>query len=149
VPEHYLTLSKSDQSEVLEQARERTGRPAHLLEKDVWVVWTLGVLFEGSLAADLTFKGGNTLANRPEVSAHKLRRWLARTVTPNPVEYPDSGQYLASVQVTSQQNAHPNGPSPRANRHPEKLRKIYLPCGQTGCRTGLVQQTVQIVASTI
>ena len=60
--EHYFALSKEDQNEVLEQARAKTGRPAHLLEKDLWVVWTLGVLFESPFAADLTFgvRGGQS-----------------------------------------------------------------------------------------
>jgi predicted nucleotidyltransferase component of viral defense system len=62
VPEHYFALSKEDQGEVLEQARERTGSPTHLLEKDAWVVWTLGALFESTLAAHLTFKGGTSLS---------------------------------------------------------------------------------------
>jgi hypothetical protein len=62
VAEHYFALSKEDQGEVLEQAREKTGRPTHLLEKDVWVVWTLSSLFESTLAADLTFKGGTSLS---------------------------------------------------------------------------------------
>ena len=48
--EGYFSLSKQDQGEVLEQAREKTGRPTHLLEKDVWVVWTLGALFDSALA---------------------------------------------------------------------------------------------------
>ncbi|WP_137921818.1 nucleotidyl transferase AbiEii/AbiGii toxin family protein [Hydrogenophaga sp. 2FB] len=61
-PERYFALSKDDQGEVLEQARENTGRPTHLLEKDVWVVWTLGALFESAFAADLTFKGGTSLS---------------------------------------------------------------------------------------
>lgn len=60
--EHYFALSKQDRGEVLEQAREKTGRPTHLLEKDVWVVWTLGALFESKLAVDLTFKGGTSLS---------------------------------------------------------------------------------------
>jgi len=62
VAEHYFALSKEDQGEVLEQARAKTGRPTHLLEKDVWVVWTLGALFKSPLAADLTFKGGTSLS---------------------------------------------------------------------------------------
>jgi hypothetical protein len=62
VAEHYFALSKEDQGEVLEQAREKTGRPSHLLEKDVWVVWTLGALFESAPAPDLTFKGGTSLS---------------------------------------------------------------------------------------
>src|SRR5690606_35307648 len=39
-----------------------TGRPAHLLEKDIWVVWALRTLFESPLSADLTFKGGTSLS---------------------------------------------------------------------------------------
>lgn len=60
--ERYFALSTEDRSEVLELAREKTGRPTHLLEKDVWVVWSLGVLFESPLGADLTFKGGTSLS---------------------------------------------------------------------------------------
>lgn len=60
--EHYFTLSKNDQEQVLEQARENTGRPTHLLEKDAWVVWTLDALFKSQLAPDLTFKGGTSLS---------------------------------------------------------------------------------------
>jgi hypothetical protein len=47
----------------LEYARDQTGRPAHLLEKDVWVVWTLRALFASPpLSTDLTFKGGTSLS---------------------------------------------------------------------------------------
>ena len=60
--ERFFTLSTEDQREVLEQARARTDRPTHLLEKDVWVVWALGALFDSPLAADLTFKGGTSLS---------------------------------------------------------------------------------------
>jgi hypothetical protein len=60
--ESFLALAREDQREVLEQVRARTGRPSHLLEKDVWVVWALGALFDSPLAADLTFKGGTSLS---------------------------------------------------------------------------------------
>jgi hypothetical protein len=60
--EWILSLEREDQSEVLEQVRAKTGRPIYLLEKDVWVVWALGTLFESPLAADLTFKGGTSLS---------------------------------------------------------------------------------------
>lgn len=60
--EPYFALSDEDRAEVLELGRERTGRPAHLLEKDVWVVWTLGALFGSPVGADLTFKGGTSLS---------------------------------------------------------------------------------------
>lgn len=60
--EHFLALGRDDQREVLEQVRARIDRPTHPLEKDVWVVWALGALFDSPLAADLTFKGGTSLS---------------------------------------------------------------------------------------
>jgi Nucleotidyl transferase AbiEii toxin, Type IV TA system len=62
VVEQFMALGRADQAEVLEVAREKTGRPTHLLEKDVWVVWLLGTLFSSPIAADLTFKGGTSLS---------------------------------------------------------------------------------------
>lgn len=62
VAESFFALSTDDRREVLELARERTGRSAHLLEKDVWVVWALNALFKSPLASDLTFKGGTSLS---------------------------------------------------------------------------------------
>jgi len=60
--ESYFSLGRQDQGEALEAVRALTGRPAHLLEKDAWVVWTLGALFESELGAALTFKGGTSLS---------------------------------------------------------------------------------------
>lgn len=65
--EPFLALGRDDQGEVLEQARAMTGRPPHLLEKDVWVVWALGALFGSPLAAGLTFKGGTSLSKAYKV----------------------------------------------------------------------------------
>jgi hypothetical protein len=67
VAEHFFALSRADQREVLEQARAQTGRPTHLLEKDVWVVWALAALFKSPLAADLTFKGGTSLSKAYQI----------------------------------------------------------------------------------
>ena len=39
-----------------------SGRPAYLLEKDVWVVWSLATLFSGPLGVPLVFKGGTSLS---------------------------------------------------------------------------------------
>lgn len=60
--ESWFALSPADQSEALEVAAARSGRPAHLLEKDVWVVWTLGAIYDSALAPALTFKGGTSLS---------------------------------------------------------------------------------------
>ncbi|CCV12826.1 hypothetical protein MESS4_50073 [Mesorhizobium sp. STM 4661] len=37
----FLHLPIEDRREALGVAADRSGRPAHLLEKDVWVVWAL------------------------------------------------------------------------------------------------------------
>ena len=37
----FFTLPRDDQREALLAAAARSGRPPHLLEKDVWVVWAL------------------------------------------------------------------------------------------------------------
>ena len=62
--ESWFSLSRHDQLEALEFAAARTGRPAHLLEKDIWVVWVLSAIYESDLASKLTFKGGTSLGER-------------------------------------------------------------------------------------
>ena len=58
----FQDLSPEDRRDALEVA-ERTGSyRAHLLEKDVWVVATLGVLFDAPFAGHLIFKGGTSLS---------------------------------------------------------------------------------------
>jgi predicted nucleotidyltransferase component of viral defense system len=57
-----FALSRADQREALLVAAERAGRPAHLLEKDIWVVWALEHLFDGPHAGHLVFKGGTSLS---------------------------------------------------------------------------------------
>ena len=58
----FFALSREDQREVLLTAAERSARPMHLLEKDVWVVWALRHLFAGPHAQHLVFKGGTSLS---------------------------------------------------------------------------------------
>lgn len=65
--ESFFALSRDDQREVLEQVRAKTDRPTHLLEKDVWIVWTLGALFDSPLADHLTLKGGTSLSKAYKV----------------------------------------------------------------------------------
>ena len=47
----FLLLPAEDRREALSVAADRSGRPAHLLEKDVWVVWALATLY-GSLLGE-------------------------------------------------------------------------------------------------
>ena len=62
MPESWFELSSADQSEALEVAAGRSGRPAHLLEKDIWVVWALSAMYDSPLGDSLTFKGGTSLS---------------------------------------------------------------------------------------
>ena len=60
--EPWFRLSRQDQTEALEVAAAQTGRPAHLLEKDIWVVWVLSAIYSSPLSKTLTFKGGTSLS---------------------------------------------------------------------------------------
>jgi nucleotidyltransferase AbiEii toxin of type IV toxin-antitoxin system len=60
--ESYFALSSTDRKEALAVAASKSGRPIHILEKDVWVVWTLSALFRSPFAQHLIFKGGTSLS---------------------------------------------------------------------------------------
>ena len=55
-------LSAEDKRRALQVARNLSGRRAHLLEKDIWVVQTLDVLFDAPFGTDIVFKGGTSLS---------------------------------------------------------------------------------------
>lgn len=58
----FLLLPVADRREALNFAADQSGRPAHLLEKDVWVVWALAALYGSALGEHLVFKGGTSLS---------------------------------------------------------------------------------------
>ncbi len=60
--ERYQDLPAGDRRDALEVAERASSQRANLLEKDIWVVATLGALFQGALAEPLTFKGGTSLS---------------------------------------------------------------------------------------
>ena len=62
MPEEFLNLKKKVREEALNFAASESGRPANLLEKDVWVVKALDVLFSSSYGQHLVFKGGTALS---------------------------------------------------------------------------------------
>ena len=66
MPDTYFSLKPEDQADLLTEAAAATGREAHLLEKDIWVVWALEILFTSDLANQIVFKGGTSLSK-----AHK------------------------------------------------------------------------------
>lgn len=56
-------LSARDRRDLFTEAAARTGLPPFHLEKDFWVCWTLGVLFQHSeTKTHLTFRGGTSLS---------------------------------------------------------------------------------------
>lgn len=58
----FFQLSAEERREALNVAAGASGRPIHLLEKDIWVVWSLKHLFGSPYAEHLVFKGGTSLS---------------------------------------------------------------------------------------
>jgi hypothetical protein len=97
MPDSFLLLSDDDRKEVLQVAASRTGRLANLLEKDVWVVKALDILFSSQFGSHLVFKGGTALSK-----VHKIIDRFSEDVD---VTYdirqlaPDTGQFMQSLDV--------------------------------------------------
>ncbi len=60
--EQFLYLQAGDRREILQTAATQLGQQAMVLEKDVWVCWTLQTLFAMPDAHPMAFKGGTSLA---------------------------------------------------------------------------------------
>jgi hypothetical protein len=58
----FFQLSAAERREALDTAANASGLLPHLLEKDIWVVWSLRHLFVGPYANHLVFKGGTSLS---------------------------------------------------------------------------------------
>ena len=58
----YQDLSADDRRDALEVVERVSNHKAYLLEKDIWVVATLGALFDAPFSRHLTFKGGTSLS---------------------------------------------------------------------------------------
>ena len=62
VADAFLSLSAGERRDILETAASRSGRPAAILEKDIWICWALRVLFSIPDAHPMAFKGGTSLS---------------------------------------------------------------------------------------
>ncbi len=62
MPDPFFDLSPQDRRDALQVAASRSGRPPHLLEKDIWVVWALRALFNAPFARQIVLKGGTSLS---------------------------------------------------------------------------------------
>jgi hypothetical protein len=58
----FFQLSTAERLEALDLAANTSGLLPHLLEKDIWVVWSLRHLFAGPYADHMVFKGGTSLS---------------------------------------------------------------------------------------
>ena len=58
----FLELAADERRRYIEQAATQRNVSAVILEKDFWVCWLLGVLFNSEFAGSLVFKGGTSLS---------------------------------------------------------------------------------------
>ena len=58
----FFQLTTAERLDALNAIADISGLPPHLLEKDIWVVWSLHQLFTGPYAEHLVFKGGTSLS---------------------------------------------------------------------------------------
>lgn len=58
----FLALPEAERRLYIEQAAVRRNLSPVILEKDFWVCWLLGILFESEFASHLVFKGGTSLS---------------------------------------------------------------------------------------
>lgn len=62
VPDDFLQLSREEQADIIQGSAPRLGLAPIVLEKDVWVCWTLARLFEMPKRLPMAFKGGTSLS---------------------------------------------------------------------------------------
>jgi Nucleotidyl transferase AbiEii toxin, Type IV TA system len=58
----FLQHTPAEQAVYFDEAAARRGLNAAILEKDFWVSWVLGLLFQSPFAKELVFKGGTSLS---------------------------------------------------------------------------------------
>lgn len=60
--EQFLHLSNAERREIIQTLSFKIGKPAKILEKDVWVCWVLEALFTMPDRLPMAFKGGTSLS---------------------------------------------------------------------------------------
>ena len=140
MPERYVQLSAADRTELLETGASRSGRPPHLLEKDVWVVWLLSLLFDAPLGAELTFKGGTSLSKVYRVIdrfsedidiTRDVRRILSDIITGNEILPANKSQARKWTDAVRE-------------RLPDWIRTTVLPLIDQALRRDRIEATLEI-----
>ena len=87
---HFLELPADDRRLYIEQAAIRRNLSPVLLEKDFWVCWLLGILFESQFAGSLVFKGGTSLSKVFGV-IERFSEDIDLSLSPAFLKLPDAG----------------------------------------------------------
>lgn len=111
--ESFFALTPEDQLEAIRQVSNDTGRPTYLLEKDIWVVWSLNALFTSKFNTSLVFKGGTSLSK-----AHKAIDRFSEDIN---ITY-DIRALAPDLVAEDQQEASPPSRS-QANKWTDDIRK--------------------------
>ena len=74
----FHALPAEERRDALRLVASRSGRRAYLLEKDIWVEWTLSALLDSSFTEHLTFKGGTSLSK----AYRAIRRFQKTSTSP-------------------------------------------------------------------
>jgi hypothetical protein len=94
---HFLTFPADERRVYIEQAATRRNVSPVLLEKDFWVCWLLGLLFDSAFAGHLVFKGGTSLSKVFGV-IERFSEDIDLSLSPEFLELPEAG--------TSRNQAH-------------------------------------------
>jgi hypothetical protein len=86
----FLELPADERRLYIEQAAVRRSLSPVILEKDFWVCWLLGILFESEFAGDLVFKGGTSLSKVFGV-IHRFSEDLDLSISPAFLNLPEAG----------------------------------------------------------
>lgn len=94
--ESWLALSRDDRRALLARGAAELGRPAHLLEKDLWVVWSLHALYNAKSGDALVFKGGTSLSKAYDL-IKRFSEDVDLTVNVRALLGLDDGQWLPTT----------------------------------------------------
>jgi hypothetical protein len=86
----FLDLPPSERNLYIEQAAIRRNVSPVVIEKDFWVCWMLGILFQSDFAGSLVFKGGTSLSKVFGV-IERFSEDIDLSVSPAFLKLPDAG----------------------------------------------------------
>lgn len=87
----YLEPSSEDQRFHIEEAAARSGISAVIVEKDFWVSWLLGVIFNSEFSDSLVFKGGMSLSKAFRV-IERFSEEIELSLSPEFLDLPAAGE---------------------------------------------------------